>query len=214
MPREGVAPASVGSAAPSRPAIDLLGAAAAIEDFLRAIGAPLGTDPELADTGRRVAEAFALDLLSGYGDDPAAILADSTSSGSRGLVVVANLAASTVCPHHLLPAMGRVHVGYLPGERVVGLGAIGRLVDCFSRRLSLQEDIGQQIADALVTHLGARAAGVGIDFVQGCVAARGERRHDARAYTLAFAGLYTDDAALRAELVQVFPRASSGERAP
>jgi len=194
---------------PVRASVDLPRAARAIDDFLRAIGAPLGRDPELAETGRRVAEAFALDLLSGYAADPAEILAEATSSAARGLVVVTDLAAATICPHHLLPAMGRVHVGYLPGEHVVGLGAIGRLVDCFSRRLALQEDIGQQIADSLVTHLGARAAGVGIDFVQACVAARGERRHDARAYTLAFAGAYVDDVALRAELVHAFPAAGA-----
>lgn len=195
-------------------ALDLPRAARAIDDFLEAIGAPVGSDPELSGTGRRVAEAYALDLLCGYGADPAAILAEATSSDSPGLVVVTNVAASTVCPHHLLPAMGRVHVGYLPGERVVGLGAIGRLVDCFSRRLSLQEDIGQRIADALVTHLGARAAGVGIDFVQTCVTTRGERRHGARAYTLAFAGLYVDDVAARAELVHLFPAAGGADSAP
>jgi GTP cyclohydrolase I len=191
-------------------AVDLPRAARAIDDFLRAIGAPVDHDPELAGTGRRVADAFALDLLSGYRDDPSKILAEATASRSRGLVVVTDLAASTLCPHHLLPAMGRVHVGYLPGERVVGLGALGRLVDCFSRRLSLQEDIGQQIADALVRELGARAAGVAIDFVQACVAARGERRQGAHAYTLAFAGSYLDDVALRGELVHMFPPAGAG----
>jgi GTP cyclohydrolase I len=189
--------------------VDLPRAARAIDDFLRAIGAPVDRDPELTGTGRRVAEAFALDLLSGYRDEPSKILAEATSSRSRGLVVVTDLAASTLCPHHLLPAMGRVHVGYLPGERVVGLGALGRLVDCFSRRLSLQEDIGQQIADALVNELGARAAGVAIDFVQACVTARGERRQGAHAYTLAFAGSYVDDVALRGELVHMFPAAGA-----
>jgi GTP cyclohydrolase IA len=192
-----------------RTEVDLPRAARAIDEFLEAIGASVARDPELAGTGRRVAEAFALDLLSGYADDPAAILKETTASASRGLVVVTDLAAATICPHHLLPAMGTVHVGYLPGDRVVGLGAIGRLVDCFSRRLALQEDIGQQIADALVTHLGARAAGVGIDFVQACVVARGERRHGSHAYTLAFAGAYVDDVALRAELVHLFPVAGA-----
>ena len=187
---------------------DLARAERAIDDFLVAIGAPVG-DPELVGTGRRVAEAFARDLLSGYSDDPARILADATHSRSPGLVVVTDLAAATICPHHLLPAMGRVHVGYFPGERVVGLGAIGRLVDCFTRRLSLQEDIGQSIADALVTHLGARASGVAIDFVQACVSIRGERRHDARAYTMAFSGAAREDTSLRAEFLHAFPCAGA-----
>ncbi len=192
---------------------DVARAARAIDEFLAAIGAPLD-DPELAGTGRRVAEAFAGDLLSGYGDDPARILAEATGSRSPGLVVVTDLAAATICPHHLLPAMGRVHVGYFPGDRVVGLGAIGRLVDCFTRRLALQEDIGEQIADALIVHLGARASGVAIDFVQACVSVRGERRHDARAYTVAFAGAARDDASLRAELLHAMPPSGARGSAP
>ncbi len=196
------------AAGASRAVPDLTRAARAIDEFLSAIGAPTG-DPELAGTGRRVAEAFALDLLSGYGEDPVRILAEGTGSHSAGLVVVTDLAAATICPHHLLPAMGNVHVGYFPGERVVGLGALGRLVDCYARRLALQEDIGQQIADALVAHLGARAAGVAIDFEQACVSARGERRHGARAYTVAFAGAAQDGAPLRAELLHALPPATS-----
>jgi len=201
-------PSLPGAPGSARVVPDLARAARAIDEFLDAIGAPVG-DPELVGTGRRVAEAFAHDLLSGYGDDPARILADATSSRSPGLVVVTDLAAATICPHHLLPAMGRVHVGYFPGDRVVGLGAIGRLVDCFTRRLALQEDIGQSVADALITHLGARASGVAIDFAQACVSVRGERRHDARAYTVAFAGAARENASLRAELLHAMPPASA-----
>jgi GTP cyclohydrolase I len=177
--------------------VDLARAARAIEEFLRAVGAPVDDDPELAQTGPRVAEAFANDLLAGYGMDPAAILADATASEAPGLVLVTHLAASTTCPHHLMPASGVVHVGYLPGDRVVGLGALGRLVDCFSRRLILQEDLGQQVADALVEHLGARGAGVMVDLAPTCLTARGDRRHGARAVTLAFGGAMRDHVALQ-----------------
>jgi GTP cyclohydrolase I len=190
--------------------VDLDAAARAIERFLVAVGAPVGSDPELVGTGRRVAEAFALDLLSGYRDDPAAILREATASPTRGLVVVTGLSAATICPHHLLPAMGVVHVGYLPGARVVGLGALGRLVDCFSRRLTLQEDLGQSVADALVEHLGAVGAGCVVDMVPACVVARGERRHGARAYTVAVAGAMATDPRLRAELLAAVPRAGTG----
>ena len=179
--------------------IDLPRAARAIEDFLAAIGAP-ENDPELAGTGVRVAEAFANDLLAGYEMDPRAILADRAASTAPGLVVVANVATTTMCPHHLLPASGVVHVGYWPGDGVVGLGAIARLVDCFARRLALQEDLGEQVAAALVEHLGARAAGVVVDLSPACMTARGDRRHGARAVTTAFAGAAASDASLRAEL--------------
>lgn len=180
--------------------IDLPRAARAIEDFLEAIGAPEG-DPELKGTGARVAEAFANDLLSGYDLDPKVILSDRAGSGAPGLVLVTSVATTTVCPHHLLPASGLTHVGYWPGDGVVGLGAIARLVDCYARRLALQEDLGQQIADALVTHLGARGAGVVVDLSPACMTTRGERRHGARALTTAFAGAAVNDASLRAELM-------------
>lgn len=178
--------------------VDLPRAARAIEEFLAAIGAPIETDPELRGTGARVADAYANDLLSGYDLDPSALLEEATSSSAPGLVVVASIATTTLCPHHLLPATGLTHVGYWPQGRVVGLGAIARVVDCFSRRLALQEDIGRNVAEALVTHLGARGAGAIVDLAPLCMTARGERRHGARAVTVAFAGQV--DASMRGEL--------------
>jgi GTP cyclohydrolase IA len=185
---------------------DIEGAARAIEDFLRALGHPPESDPELRETGDRVARAFADELLAGYAMDPAAILAERTAAKTEGMVILANVRATTICPHHLLPASGTVHVGYLPGDAVVGLGALGRLVDCQARRLILQEELAQSIADALVAHLGARGAGCVVEMSQACVSARGERRHDARAVTHAFAGTMAADPALRAELLGAIPR--------
>lgn len=185
----------------TRARADLERAARAIESFLEALGVPISSDPELQGTGRRVAEAFANDLLEGYSLDPAAILAEATSSSAAGLVVVTGVATTAICPHHLLPASGVVHVGYLPGSKVVGLGAIARLVDCFARRLILQEDLGQHVADALVEHLGARGAGVVVDLVPTCMTARGGRRHGARAVTTAWSGVMADEAAARQELL-------------
>ena len=99
-----------------------------------------------------------------------------------------------------MPATGHVHVGYLPADAVVGLGAIARLVDCFSKRLSLQEDLAKSVAGALVDVLGARGAGCVVDLSPTCLTARGERRHDARAVTTFWAGTMKDDASLRAEV--------------
>lgn len=168
--------------------VDLERAARAIEDFLAAVGAPVDGDPELRDTGRRVAEAYACDLLSGYEQDPARILAERTSSEAPGIVLVTSIATTTTCPHHLMPATGVAHVGYLPGASVVGLGALARLVDCYARRLVLQEDLGRSVAAALVEHLGARAAGVVLDLSPTCLTSRGDRRHGARAITIAYDG--------------------------
>lgn len=180
---------------------DLERAAAAIETFLEAVGAPVGKDKELEGTGRRVAEAYANDLLTGYADDPAAILAEGTGTAAPGMVVVTNIEASTMCPHHLMPATGLVHVGYLPGDRVVGLGALSRLVQCYARRLALQEDLGDNVAKALIAHLGAKGAGCVVDFAPTCMTVRGERQHAARAVTHAWAGSLAANETLRAELL-------------
>ncbi|MCB9601576.1 MAG: GTP cyclohydrolase I [Sandaracinus sp.] len=168
--------------------VDVEAAARAIEAFLTALGHPPSSDPELQGTGKRVAEAYAQELLAGYAEDPAAILADATASEAPGLVVVTDVQTTTMCPHHLLPASGVSHVGYLPGGSVVGLGALARVVHCFSRRLILQEDLGAKVAEALVTHLGAKAAACALDLSPTCMTARGEREHAARAVTIAYAG--------------------------
>lgn len=176
-------------------------AAAAIEDFLRALGHDPKSDPELAETGHRVAEAFGNELLAGYAMDPAAILGDTCASDGRGgLVVVRDIATTAMCPHHLLPATGVVHVAYRPGKKLVGLGALDRLVQCFARRLTLQEDLTQHIADALVQHLGAQSAGCVAQLHQSCVAARGPKQSHAQTLTMATAG--TDDADLRLALLR------------
>ncbi|MEM1415555.1 MAG: GTP cyclohydrolase I [Myxococcota bacterium] len=183
--------------------VDLEGAAAAVEALLVALGHPPGSDPELAETGRRVAEAMRDDLLAGYRADAGEILGESTSATSPGLVAVTDIAALVMCPHHLLPALGVAHVAYWPGEKLVGLGALARLVDCFGRRLVLQEVVAQQVADALVTHLGARASACMLDLAPTCVQARGERQARARSVSLAVAG--EDDARLRDAMLARFP---------
>lgn len=184
--------------------VDLDAAARAIEQFLAAIGHPVDSDPELGQTGRRVAEAFTTELLSGYSLDPATILADTTTTLSPGTVVLSDIATTVICPHHLLPAPGVVHVAYLPGDRVAGLGALARLVDCHARRLSLQEDVGDAIVRSLLTHLGARAAGCIVSLEPTCVTARGARQHGARATSFAFGG--EADAFFRQELLSRLPR--------
>jgi GTP cyclohydrolase IA len=177
--------------------IDRAAAARAIETFLRAVGAPVDDDPELRETPGRVAAAYVDELLAGYDEDPAAILRDTTDTGAPGMVVVRDLPVATMCPHHLLPAQGTAHVGYVPRGRVVGLGALGRLLQCYARRLVLQEDLGQSVADALVTHLGAQGAACRVDLSPTCLTIRGGRHHGARAVTTAFAGALAEDRALQ-----------------
>lgn len=176
--------------------IDKTAAARAIEDFLRALGHAITGD--LEGTGQRVADAWADDLLDGYSVDPAEILRAGavTLSGSpegggpQGLVVIRDLAVTTMCPHHLLPAHGTGLVAYLPGARVAGLGTIAQVLDAYARRLTLQERIGVDVVGILVRELGARGALCQLSLTHACLVARGERKSGAVVETIAVAGSF------------------------
>lgn len=172
---------------------DLDRARRGIEEFLTALGHDPGREPELAGAGQRVAEAWANDLLAGETIDIAQELREGstpTKAGEKVLVVLRDLSTVTVCPHHLMPAVGLVTVIYLPTERIAGLGTIARVVDGCARRLVMQEEIGARIAQALIEHLGARGALCKLSMLHTCLVARGERQHEARIETVAVAGSF------------------------
>jgi GTP cyclohydrolase I len=180
--------------------VDRDAAERAIGAFLKALGQNPETNPILADTPARVTEAFTQDLLSGYAVDVAGLLmAESeplAKDGPRGPVVVRDLSLATVCPHHLLPALGRAAVAYLPGDRLVGIGTIARTVDAFARRLTLQETIGESVVRALMETARARGAHCQIELTHSCLGARGSRQAGARVITVAQAGERIPDATL------------------
>ena len=171
--------------------IDRRAAARAIEDFLRALGhEPEG---ELAGTGARVADAWADDLLEGEAIDAAALLREGAlelDAEGSGLVLVRDLAVTTMCPHHLLPAHGMATVAYLPGARVAGIGTIARVVDVLAHRLTLQERISDDVVALLVHELGARGALCRLALTHSCLIARGERKTGSIVETLAVAGTF------------------------
>ncbi len=168
--------------------VDLSAARAAIAALLRAVGAPVERDPELEHTPERVADMFVNELLDGYRVDIRSLLRDGVATSEPGLVLLTDVRFTFVCPHHLLPSIGRAHIAYLPGPRVVGLGTIVKLVEAFAHRLVLQETLGQQIADALCEHLEARGAAVLVRGTHACLSARGQEQRDAAVITSAFAG--------------------------
>jgi GTP cyclohydrolase IA len=170
--------------------IDRRAAESAIADFLRALGHDPKGNPELEGTPVRVTEAFADELLSGYAVDLAELVRTGSAEATSGAVVVAlrDIDVATVCPHHLMPGIGRAQVAYRPGARLLGLGAIARLVDACSRRLALQETIANDVATALMTHAGARGAYVELTLTHGCLSARGACQARARATTFALMG--------------------------
>jgi len=193
--------------------------AALTRELLEAIG----EDPErpgLKQTPQRVADLYA-EFFVGVGEDAAAPLAH-TISVSRGpapetlpsgAVVLRDIRFRSVCEHHLLPFAGRAHLAYLPGEQVVGLGALVKVVETLATRPQVQERLGEQIADTIDAHLDTRGVLVVLDAVHGCVTMRGGRQPEASTLTIAARGAYTDTAA-RAEIIALIsasgPSTSSG----
>jgi len=168
--------------------MDLDAAARAIDLFLRALGRDPERDPELAGTGARVAAAFAEDLLAGYTVDVDALLRQSVFPGRSELVVIRDLPVVTTCPHHLTPSIGNATLAFAPGERLVGIGTAGRVVDAFARRLSLQEQIGQLSVAAFQKHLAPRWVACRITMSHACMTTCRGCAPGTRVETLAIAG--------------------------
>ena len=173
---------------------DLAAAERAALDLLRAIGADVDS-PDLLATPRRVAASLG-ELVT-----PAEL--GATLFANEGcyeeLVVVRDIDFHTLCMHHLLPFHGQAHVAYLPGERIVGISKLARVVEAFSRDLQLQERLTVQIADWLEQELQPRGVGVVLSAEHMCMTIRGVRKPGARTVTSALRGVLRDDARTRQE---------------
>lgn len=166
---------------------DRRAAARAIDAFLVAIGRD-PEDPALAGTGERVADAFIDDLCAGYDVDVDRLLTENAIDGRTEVVILRDVAIATTCPHHLMTAIGTATIAFAPRAKVVGIGALARLVDAYARRLTLQEEIGERVVESLSRALAPAWAGCRIVLAHACMTARGERRHGARVETVALAG--------------------------
>jgi GTP cyclohydrolase I len=173
---------------------------AAVREILAAIGED-GGRPGLAETPSRVADAYA-EFFSGLATDPLDFLADTVPVGDTGaeLVILRDIAFRSVCEHHLLPFLGVAHIAYLPGDRVVGLGRLPRVVDAIASRPQVQERLGEQIVDALQRGLEPRGVLVVLDAVHQCVTTRGARQTGSSTVTIASRGELAEPAA-RAEAI-------------
>ncbi|MEV7693791.1 GTP cyclohydrolase I [Microbacterium sp. NPDC089189] len=186
--------------------LDRIRIAALVRELLTAIG----EDPDrpgLTQTPERVAELYA-EIFAGVGEDAAAPLARTISIARgpapetlpSGAVMLRDIRFRSVCEHHLLPFAGRAHIAYLPGEQVVGLGALPRVVDILAARPQVQERLGEQVADTIAHSLDTRGVLVVLDAVHECVTMRGGRQPDASTVTIAARGELAEPAA-RAELM-------------
>jgi GTP cyclohydrolase IA len=188
----GVADRTAGDAQP----VDLPAAERAAAAFLRALGLDLESE-ELRDTPTRMARAYA-ELFHSAAPR---LTTFPNDEGYDELVLVRAIPFRTVCEHHMLPFSGVAHVAYLPGERLLGLSKMARLVEFHAARPQTQERLTRQLADSLATQLRARWAGVVLEAEHTCMTLRGVRAHGATTVTTALAGPLRADPQYRAEFL-------------
>ena len=178
--------------------VDLDAAEDAARDLLLALGADLESD-HLRETPRRVAKAYA-ELLTPRPFNPTTFPNDE---GYDELVIVGAIPFQSLCAHHLLPFQGKAHVAYLPGERLVGLSKLARVVELYSRHLQLQERLTTQVADWLEEHLRPRGVGVVLEAEHLCMSLRGVQTAGSNTVTSALRGVVKDDARTRQEFLSL-----------
>jgi GTP cyclohydrolase I len=181
-----------------RQPIDHEAARRAVRDLLVALGRDV-REPGLRETPRRVADAFA-ELLT---HEPVALTTFPNDAGYDELVVVREIPFHSLCMHHLLPFHGVAHVAYLPGERIIGLSKLARVVELFARELQLQERLTIQVADCLQEHLRPKGVGVVLEAEHLCMSLRGVQKAGTRTTTSALLGLLRDDARTRQEFLSL-----------
>ena len=176
--------------------IDRVGAIAAATDLLTALGRDIDS-PHLADTPRRFADAL-IEMLTPRPFSPTTFPNDD---GYDELVVVADIPFHSLCEHHLLPFRGVAHVGYVPGDRLIGLSKLARIVEQYTRDLQVQERLTRRIADWLVEVLDPRGVGVVVEAEHSCMSLRGVQVEGTRTVTSTLVGVVREDERTRGEFL-------------
>jgi GTP cyclohydrolase IA len=177
----------------------------AAEEAVRTLLSWAGEDPGregLRDTPQRVVDAYR-DWFSGYQIDPAAYLRRTFEEvgGYDEVIVLRDISFESHCEHHMAPIIGRVHIGYLPADKVVGISKLVRVVEGYARRFQVQENLTAQIADCITQVLRPRGVGVVVDAVHECMTTRGVHKRGVSMVTSRMTGTFRSDARTRTEFL-------------
>jgi GTP cyclohydrolase I len=176
-----------------------------LENAVREILAAVGEDPNregLLETPARVARMYA-ELFSGLHDDPRVHLQKVFTEKYDEVVVVRDISFNSMCEHHLLPFMGKAHIGYIPNGKVLGLSKLARVVESISHRPQVQERMTEEIATLMESELDAKAVGVVVEATHSCMTMRGVRKPGSLCVTSAMKGLFRTNPSSRAEIMQL-----------
>ena len=169
----------------------------------------IGEDPQrdgLQNTPARVARSWAF-LTAGYNIDPRAVVGDAMFEADYDeMVVVRDVEVYSMCEHHLLPFYGRVHIAYLPSEKIVGLSKLARLAEVYARRLQVQERLTKEIATAINDILEPKGVGVVMEARHLCMMMRGVEKQESLAVTSCMLGRFRTDARTRGEFLSLINR--------
>ncbi len=178
---------------------------ALIEEHIRAILTLIGEDVDrdgLKDTPARVTRMYE-EIFSGYGVNIDELLGVTFDENHEELVIVRDIAYYSQCEHHMAPFFGKIHIGYLPNGKLVGLSKFARLVDVVTRKLQVQERITSEIADKLVETLDPQGVIVIVEGTHLCICARGVKKTDSSTITSAVRGKFKDNHILRTEFLNL-----------
>ena len=166
-----------------------------------------GDDPDregLKGTPDRVARAYQ-EFFAGYNEDPIALLSTTfeETADYDEMIVLRDIRLESHCEHHLVPIIGKAHIGYLPAERVVGISKLGRLIDAYAKRMQIQETLTSQIANTLYEVLKPRGVGIVIEAAHQCMTTRGVHKPGVKMVTSRMLGSFRDDLTVRQQFLDM-----------
>lgn len=179
-----------------------------IEKAVRELLLAIGEDPDregLLGTPNRMARMYA-ELFAGIHDDPRRHVEHAFSENYDEIVLLKDIPFYSMCEHHLLPFMGRAHVGYLPHGKVLGVSKLARIVASFSRQPQVQERLTTQIAEFLMKEIDARGVAVVLEATHTCMTIRGVKKPGSTMVTSAMLGIFRSDARSRSEVMSLIGR--------
>ena len=176
-----------------------------MEQNLKEVLKHIGEKPNregLVDTPKRIIKSWE-HLYSGYNKDPKKILTVFDSDGYDEIVLLKNIELFSMCEHHMLPFIGKAHIGYLPNKKVIGISKLARLMEIFARRLQIQERLTKQIAQSLQDLLNPIGVGVIIEAKHLCMQMRGVEKQNSSMVTSSMLGVFREDSSARKEFLSL-----------
>jgi len=175
------------------------------EDALKTIFKAIGDNPEregLIDTPARILKMYS-EIFKGYTQKPEDVITVFDADGYNQIICLKNIELYSMCEHHMLPFFGKAHVAYIPNKKIVGISKLARIVDIFSKRLQIQERIGEQVTSTLMEYLNPLGAGCVIEATHMCMRMRGVEKQNSIMVTSSLKGVFLTDILVKEEFFKI-----------